>query len=203
MVADGHKAVVAEWRKLQPNRLVLGQYGALTSSSEPDPSPLRGMHDGGLIQDITRKEGQARGWSLVMQDYRRGMALAREPKIVIFHNKIQDLIDDNPTITSVYRWNRYGLCSALMDDGYYAVMAPGEIHPEFDEFYGGADHSSKRLGYLGHPVDPPQTTAWSKGVYRREFTNGLVLVNPKGNGTQTVNVGAAGRESRTARPAAQ
>jgi hypothetical protein len=31
---------------------------------------------------------------------------------------------------------------------------------------------------------------WSQGVYRREFDNGLVLVNPKGNGTRTVNVGS-------------
>jgi hypothetical protein len=27
-------------------------------------------------------------------------------------------------------------------------------------------------------------------VYRREFDKGLVLVNPRGNGTRTVNVGS-------------
>jgi hypothetical protein len=30
-------------------------------------------------------------------------------------------------------------------------------------------------------------------VYRREFDNGVVLVNPKGNGTRTVDVGAGWR----------
>ena len=49
------------------------------------------------------------------------------------------------------------------------------------------------LGYLDYPRNSPQTSAWSQGVYRREFDKGLVLVNPKGNGTKTVNVGSGWR----------
>ena len=188
-VVAGQKALVAEWRNLQPNRFVLAQYGALCGSSEPNPFPLQGVYDGGLIQDVNRKERQNGGWSIPMKDYRRGMALAGGSKIVIFHNKIADSIEDNPGITSVYRWNRYWLASALLDNGYYGVMAPGDVRPEYDEFFGGNDHSVEKLGYLGYPIDPPQTSAWSQGVYKREFDNGLVLVNPKGNGTKTVEVG--------------
>jgi hypothetical protein len=77
-----------------------------------------------------------------------------------------------------------------MDNGYYAVMAPNQLHPEYDEFYGGKVHAASKLGYLGYPRNPPQTNAWSQGVYRREFDKGLVLVNPKGNGTRTVKVGS-------------
>jgi hypothetical protein len=73
------------------------------------------------------------------------------------------------------------------------VMAPGQSRPEFDEFYGGKTHTASKLGYLGQPKGPPQTNAWSQGVYRREFDKGLVLVNPKGNGTKTVNVGSGWR----------
>ncbi|MGH8229800.1 MAG: hypothetical protein ACREU3_18175, partial [Steroidobacteraceae bacterium] len=35
---------------------------------------------------------------------------------------------------------------------------------------------------------PPPTAAWQKGVWRRDFQNGIALVNPKGNGTQTVTL---------------
>jgi hypothetical protein len=189
-VVDGHIAIVNEWRKVQPSRLVTGNYAYLASASERDPSPLAGVHDGGLIQDTTKKDGQSGGWPVMMKAYRRGLGLAGGPKIVIFHNKIEDLLDDNPDM-SVLQANRYGLTSALMDNGYYAVMAPGQLHPEYDEFFGGKVHSASKLGYLGYPKNPPQTSAWSNGVYRREFDKGLVLVNPKGNGTRTVNVGSS------------
>jgi hypothetical protein len=192
-VIEGHKAVVNEWRKLQPSRFVIGQYAELTAAYEPDPSGFQDVHDGGLIQDITRKDAQGRdGWGVMMKSYRRGLSLARGAKIVIFHNKLKDLQDDNSGM-SVYQANRYGLTSALMDNGYYAVMAPGQIRPEFDEFFGGKDHSPSRLGYLGYPKDGPQTQPWSQGVYRRQFDKGLVLVNPNGNGTRTVNVGSGWR----------
>jgi hypothetical protein len=34
----------------------------------------------------------------------------------------------------------------------------------------------------------PGATAYQHGVYRRDFANGIALVNPKGNGTQTVTL---------------
>ena len=34
-----------------------------------------------------------------------------------------------------------------------------------------------------------QTAPWMQGVWRRDFDNGIVLVNPKGNGSQTVSLG--------------
>jgi len=37
-------------------------------------------------------------------------------------------------------------------------------------------------------VDDPPTEALQKGVYRRFFDNGMVLVNPKVNVRQTVTV---------------
>jgi hypothetical protein len=54
-------------------------------------------------------------------------------------------------------------------------------------------------GYLGTPIDSyyitGTTVAWQSGVFRRRFFNNTtgkewwVLVNPKGNGTQTINLG--------------
>src|SRR6185312_12332296 len=42
---------------------------------------------------------------------------------------------------------------------------------------------------LGTATTVPPTSAWQKGVWRRDFTNGIALVNPKGNGAQTVQLG--------------
>ena len=41
---------------------------------------------------------------------------------------------------------------------------------------------------LGKAVTVPATTAWQKGVYRRDFENGIALVNPKGNGPVEVTL---------------
>jgi len=45
---------------------------------------------------------------------------------------------------------------------------------------------------LGEPLQGPQRTAWSNGVYERLFQNGLILLNPRGNGSQTVSVTTLG-----------
>jgi hypothetical protein len=74
---------------------------------------------------------------------------------------------------------RYGLASTLMDDGYYCFNTEsggGGDAPSFDEY----DTN------LGNAISAPQTVAWQKGVFRRDFENGIALVNPKGNGAQTV-----------------
>src|SRR5262249_4381627 len=38
------------------------------------------------------------------------------------------------------------------------------------------------------PTQPPPTAAWQHGVWRRDFDHGIALVNPKGNGAQTVTL---------------
>jgi len=100
--------------------------------------------------------------------------------------------------TTAYQGMRYGICFTLMNNGYYHgdAVAPGNHSgalPDilwFDEY----DNAGTALGYLGQPVagstGAPQTASrWSHGtlgVWAREFANGLVIVNPMGNGSQTV-----------------
>ena len=43
-------------------------------------------------------------------------------------------------------------------------------------------------GDTGAAVDSKQRTPKSNGVYIRRFQNGLAITNPKGNGTQTINL---------------
>src|SRR6202011_3929936 len=54
--------------------------------------------------------------------------------------------------------------------------------------YGDAPAFDEYQANLGSAVSAPQTTAWQKGVYRRDFENGIALVNPKGNGAQTITL---------------
>lgn len=194
-VMDGEKAYRDAWKNLEPDWLFFGNMTHILSPNERVPASFEGTYDGGLLQDVTNiYETRPDGWNKMMTAYRRGMLLARSPKMTIFHSNIGNWIEKysaqgEAKNYSILRWNRYGLASCLMDNGYYAVMiedGPPELD-WFDEFDGGA---LNRVGYLGDPVSPPQTAAWSQGVYRREFQNGLVLVNPKGNGTRTVNVGS-------------
>jgi hypothetical protein len=88
---------------------------------------------------------------------------------------------------SHYQGMRYGLCTALQRGYYYDAEAgtPATLW-YFDEYNGG---TVDEVGYLGPPVDPPQSISWQNGVWRRRYTNGAAYVNPKGNGTQTVALG--------------
>jgi hypothetical protein len=81
-----------------------------------------------------------------------------------------------------YQAMRYGLTSCLMDDGYftYQDLTAGTNYGVhwFDEYDSN----------LGAALKGPSTSAWQKGVYRRDFENGIALVNPKGNGSQEVTL---------------
>jgi hypothetical protein len=54
------------------------------------------------------------------------------------------------------------------------------------------DSADAGAGYLGQAIDPWQTGPWSNGVWKREYQNGIVLWNPKGNGQQTVSLAGLG-----------
>ena len=110
------------------------------------------------------------GWTKMMTQYRATMAALNPPKLLIF-NQHGDPAD--------YQSFRYGFGSCLMDDGYYSFTANAQGYygvVEFDEYNAN----------LGVPVWMPPTRPWSNGVWRRDFEHGIALVNPKGNGVQTV-----------------
>jgi hypothetical protein len=77
-----------------------------------------------------------------------------------------------------YQGMRYGLATCLMDNGYYEYSTDYHTINWFDEY-----NTS-----LGQAISAPPTAAWQKGVWRRDFQNGIALVNPKGNGPQTVTL---------------
>ncbi len=84
----------------------------------------------------------------------------------------------NPTD---YRGLRYGLTSCLMDDGYFT-------YNDLAKSYNGVVWFDEFDAKLGNATSKPPTSAWSSGVYRRDFENGIALVNPKGNGAKDVTL---------------
>jgi hypothetical protein len=135
---------------------------------------LAGQLSAGFMEGLVGYSWSAEawgGWKELMTEYRRMIGGLAEPKVAIFA-QIGSKTD--------YQAMRYGLASCLMDDGYYSFSSSSSYSdtPWFDEFDAN----------LGAATSAPATTAWQNGVFRRDFENGIVLVNPKGNGVRTVNL---------------
>jgi len=161
--------------QLMPGKYQLGNLGTWGRSGSI-PSGYDGMADGGELEAMIGAsysiEGYA-GWQAMENEYYAVMSALNSPKLAIFNQW------GNPTD---YQSMRYGLASCLMNDGWYSFTSSSQGYYGvvwFDEYNAN----------LGQATSPPPTAAWQKGVWRRDFTNGIALVNPKGNGKQTVQLG--------------
>ncbi len=131
--------------------------------------------EGGVLEGIIGKNYSVEnsgGWAAMMAMYRKTMAALAAPKIGMFN------MGGNPTD---YRGLRYGLTSCLMDDGYFT-------YNDLAKSYNGVVWFDEFDAKLGNATSKPPTSAWSSGVYRRDFENGIALVNPKGNGAKDVTL---------------
>jgi hypothetical protein len=120
------------------------------------------------------------------------------PKYIIFsHDNVTATGSDN--YGPNWQAMRYGITATLMNNAYYfANTSSGNYYSNpadclwFDEYDGGG----RGVGYLGQPLSNAagavQTAAWSNGVWKREFTNGIALWNPKGNGARPVSLAGLG-----------
>jgi hypothetical protein len=174
---QGYVSFIGKLRSLMPGQF---QIGNIADWVQPNAvlTQYQGMFDGGLMEGMIGYSWSIEtwgGWHKMMQGYRQAMAALRGPQIGIFAQV------GNPTDHQSFR---YGFASALMDNGYYAFSSSSRYgdFPWFDEY----NYQHK----FGAAVSSPPTTAWQNGVYRRDFENGIALVNPKGNGTQTVTLEA-------------
>jgi hypothetical protein len=128
---------------------------------------------------VARRE-HGHPWHVIHQWQLWAESYLKKPAILIFH--VVGPRDD-------YQFARYGLTTALMGNGFFKFSPDdGYLYGTvewFDEFdlAGTADTS-----WLGLAVTPPPSAPWQQGVYRRDFQNGIALVNPKRNGPQTVTI---------------
>lgn len=164
-------------RTLMPGKYQIGNVATWYQPGQPSvPSGYKGMTDGGLIEGLIGNSWSTEtwaGWQSMEDQYFSIMATENSPKLAIFGQW------GNPTD---YQSMRYGLSSCLMNDGYYSFTNTAKG-------YSGVVWFDEYNAKLGQPTTSPPTAAWQNGVWRRDFTNGIALVNPKGNGARTVQLG--------------
>jgi len=163
ILAAHYAGHVAEWnrlRELAPGLLLVGN--ADNDLANPE---WRGRLDGGFLEALMglrwSLESRA-GWSKMMERYKAVLRNTRPPAIVGFN------VHGSP---NDYRFFRYAYTSCLLDDGYFSFTDKSVEYssvPWFDEY----DHR------LGSALSAPPTSAWRQEVWRRDFQNGVVLVNP-------------------------
>ena len=188
--------------KIAPDKMLIGNIGSWPQLSTKDPNavaPLNGILHGGVFEGVIGAkfsvEGYA-GFNRAMAYYLYLMETTIAPRLQIVNQENLQTNGSDPDDPAPFHAMRYGICMTLMNDGYYA----GEgIHGHtgtldqiiwFDEYDGGGLGE----GYLGQPTrdwrGAPQTkprwTYGPMGVWAREFDGGIAIVNPKGNGTQTI-----------------
>ena len=160
--------------------------------------------DGGVLEDVMRPDKGFElkfGWKQVYDWYRFSMDYFRTRDLTFF--TVAGDLTHSPSVdgTAVraapedYQWFRYTFGTCLLQDAYYVYSAsdyPAGSVLWFDEYdRAGADTTSwMGLGIAGpsNPGPMGPVDAWKQGVYRRDFENAVVLVNPRGNGRQTVNL---------------
>jgi hypothetical protein len=139
------------------------------------------------------------GSAAMQSQYQFILTNLASPKYLVFsHDNVTATGSDN--YGPNWQAMRYGITAALMNNGYYFANTKGGAYYSnpadclwFDEYNGG---SLNTVGYLGQPLSnaagAAQTAAWSNGVWKREFTNGIALWNPKGNGAHSVSLSGLG-----------
>jgi hypothetical protein len=186
-------------KTIDPDLIRFGNLDDMYSVGVTDPTdtsaaaPLDGILHGALLEGFL---GQVysletfQGWAETMAEYRFRMNMTIAPNLVVCGHGDMNANGSDPYDSTPYRAMRYGIASVLLDDGYYAYSPdgyPDDVLFSFDELGGNA--GGPDIGYLGYPTGPRATAAWQNGVWRRDFENGIALVNPKGNGAQTVMLG--------------
>jgi hypothetical protein len=142
--------------------------------------------DGGVMESAIGQSYsyETQSWARLMSSYAIIMKALIPPGYLVFQQ------DGSSTD---YQGMRYGLTSCLLDNGYYhfntAGQGGGNNVAWFDEMgsnlgpaTAGPNNSNNGTYSNG------ELTVWQNGVWRRDFANGIALVNPKGNGVQTVTL---------------
>jgi hypothetical protein len=173
---QGYRDYISALRSAMPGKL---QIGNLADWGLPQAvlTEYSGQLNGGVFEGMIGRSYSIetnQGWAAMMTAFRKILNALAAPKMAVCAETGQ-LTD--------YQAMRYGLASCSLEGGYFAysdVNHPTYGVPWFDEF--DTD--------LGDATSSPPTSAWQSGVWRRDFENGIVLVNPKGNGGKQVTLEA-------------
>ncbi len=189
---DYRNGMVAYWSKiaeLRPDIIVMGNVDGKDSFGglrEPEYQRVLGSAflEAGMGQSFSEEKPGGLGWYSLKQTYHSMMDNTVAPHLVTMG------IYGDVTKSPGYAQFRYGLCTVLMENGYFNYTHTPNSYwgvQWFDEYdLAGTSNT----GWLGEAIDPPQRSPWSNGVFRRRFTNGVALVNPRTNLDGTLRAAA-------------
>ena len=167
----GNVNYVNSVRALNPGLKFIGNSASIESPEYK--GQIEGVNRECLMGKSWSLEG--RGWEIMMASYRTALANVKAPSKDVVFGACNTKTTIDPQLY------RYGLASALMEDGYYSF----------------AENTYKQLPWydesdapLGTAAEAPPTAPTSSGIWMRRYTNGLVLVNPSKTTVATINVGA-------------
>ena len=189
-----------ELAKIDPNLIRfanlddMGELGITDPTDTAAAAPLDGILHGALLEGFmgaTWANETWAGWTVAMNEYRFRENMTIAPHLAVAGHMNVAANGSDPSDATPWRAMRYGMASVALEDGYYAY-SPSNGYSDsdlysFDEL--GGNDGGPPIGYLGWPTEAPPKSAWKQGVWRRDFDHGIVLVNPKGNGAQTVSLG--------------
>ena len=168
---EGMRSLYQQTRQLTGNKYII--LGNITSSE------YKNDLNGGMLENFPSING---GWQGTMEVYASTEQGSVLPRFMVINANV----GNKGTETSNLKRMRYGLASTLMLDGYYAFDFGDQNHNQtwwYDEY----DIE------LGNPVSAPLSLnnkpQFSADVWRREYQNGIAMVNATDQ-TQTVDLGA-------------
>ena len=190
-----HRAYWDEIRKLRPDSLILVNHNwyDYDDNGNLDLGSYKGAH-GGYLEYKMEYADNDRLWTKIYNWYRLSMGYFEGPRLVLFD--VRGPADN-------YQFFRYALATCLMDDGYFDYSPNTKYQKGTVLWYDEYDLAGKAdTRWMGRAISSPPDKAWRSGVFRRDFENAVVLVNPKQNGSVTVTVESGlrridGRQDRT------
>jgi hypothetical protein len=168
----GYLGYMSELRRLNPTLKVIGNNTAEALES----AEYRGQLEGGWRECLMGKNWSIEtwnSWEAMMADYRKSLANTKAPKAVVFG--ACSTTGSNPALY------RYGLASALLEDGYFGFSD--------DTLYRNLPWYDESDAPLGTADQAPPTAPTASGIWTRRYTNGMALVNPSKTTSASINVG--------------
>lgn len=179
----GNRAYWDAIRQLTPDTLILVNFDWFLYDDNGKRNENLGPYEGangGYIEYRMSWTGAQNNWQEIYTWYRRSMGYFVEPKFVLFDVK-------GPP--NNYQFFRYSFATCLMADGYFDYSPEDGFRKGtvewFDEFDLAGTATTR---WMGLAVSLPPDNSWQSGVYRRDFENAVVLVNPYQNGRVTVSL---------------
>jgi hypothetical protein len=134
------------------------------ADNDLDYLEFRGKLDGANMECAMGKRWSPEtryGWDRMMTIYRSMLKHTRGKGDVVLGVCSENGVD--------LKLLRYGLASAMLNDGWFSYRVAGAKALFYADEYGAQ---------IGQPIEPPPTKAHVAGAWQRSYSGGLVIVNP-------------------------